>query len=116
MNLDTSVIGPLVRYWCYKSVRISVPLTSTILTDISPIFPISVPFFVVLPFVFLLIAAISVLSLNEFLLATIVMFCKLQKVNFVSVKLLHIKIKILKLPISHRDNLYLKYPSLTDIR
>ncbi|MFS7973356.1 hypothetical protein Hanom_Chr09g00855641 [Helianthus anomalus] len=34
------------------------------LTDISSIFPISVPFFLVLPSVCLLIPAISVLSLN----------------------------------------------------
>ncbi|MFS7994760.1 hypothetical protein Hanom_Chr12g01109841 [Helianthus anomalus] len=52
-----------------------VTVLSTILTGISPIFPISVPFFLVLPFIFLLIARIS------FLLAKIVSVCKLQKIR-----------------------------------
>ncbi|KAJ0508154.1 hypothetical protein HanIR_Chr11g0514151 [Helianthus annuus] len=57
---DISVIGLLVRYRC----KVSVPILSAILTDISPIFPMSVHFFLVLPFVFLRIAAISILILN----------------------------------------------------
>ncbi|MFS7916495.1 hypothetical protein Hanom_Chr02g00177761 [Helianthus anomalus] len=51
-----SVIGPHVKYRC----QLSVPILSAILTNISPSFLISVPCFLVLPFVFLLIAAISV--------------------------------------------------------
>ncbi|MFS7919682.1 hypothetical protein Hanom_Chr03g00215561 [Helianthus anomalus] len=92
------------------------------MTDISPIFPISLHFFLVLPLVFLLIVAIMLLSL----LATIVVFCKLQKVNLLMVGeytemlVLNCYIykfsMILKLPISHCDNRYLKYrSSLTDI-
>ncbi|MFS7982491.1 hypothetical protein Hanom_Chr10g00963571 [Helianthus anomalus] len=49
------------------------------LTDISPIFPISVPFFLVLPFVFLLTVAISVLTLGRFLLATIIRVLEVAK-------------------------------------
>ncbi|MFS7962717.1 hypothetical protein Hanom_Chr08g00729851 [Helianthus anomalus] len=54
------------------------------------------------------------------------MFCKLQKVNLLMVgeytELLVLTCyiykfsMILKLPISYRDNRYLKYRSLTDIR
>ncbi|MFS7926685.1 hypothetical protein Hanom_Chr04g00299991 [Helianthus anomalus] len=54
------------------------------------------------------------------------MFCKLQKVNLLMVgeytELLVLNCyiykfsMILKLPISYRDNRYLKYRSLTDIR
>ncbi|MFS7910592.1 hypothetical protein Hanom_Chr02g00108081 [Helianthus anomalus] len=112
----------------YKiSVKILVLILSAILTDISPIFPISVPFFLVIPFVFLLIAAISVLSLNCYsYLLQLSVFCKLQKVTLLMVGeytgllvlncYIYKSIIILKLPISHCDDLYLKYRSLTDIR
>ncbi|MFS7975855.1 hypothetical protein Hanom_Chr10g00885571 [Helianthus anomalus] len=87
------------------------------LTDVSLIFPISAPFFLVLPLTFLLIVAISCLL-------QLLVFCKLQKVNLLMVGeytelLLNCNIykfiMILKLPISHRDYRYLKYRSLTDI-
>ncbi|KAF5816936.1 hypothetical protein HanXRQr2_Chr02g0047221 [Helianthus annuus] len=54
------------------------------------------------------------------------MFCKLQKVNLLMVgeytELLRLDCyrykfyMILKLPISHRDNIYLKYRPMADIR
>ncbi|MFS7975856.1 hypothetical protein Hanom_Chr10g00885581 [Helianthus anomalus] len=47
-NIGTDIIGDIDRY----------------LTDVSLIFPISAHFFLVLPLTFLLIVAISVLSLN----------------------------------------------------
>ncbi|MFS8020640.1 hypothetical protein Hanom_Chr16g01418001 [Helianthus anomalus] len=63
--------------------------------------------------------------MSSYLLQLLV-FCKLQKVNLFMVgehtELLVLNCyiykfcMILKLPISHRDNLYLKYWSLTDIR
>ncbi|KAJ0860244.1 hypothetical protein HanRHA438_Chr13g0621571 [Helianthus annuus] len=74
----------LISAICLLSVRrstcqISILILSAILTDISPIFPISVPFYLVLPFFFLLIAAISVLSLNQLLFATIVSVLQVAK-------------------------------------
>ncbi|MFS8017661.1 hypothetical protein Hanom_Chr15g01383061 [Helianthus anomalus] len=84
-------------------------MLSTILTDISPIFRISVPFFLVLPFIFLLIAAISLQTVNLLMVGE---YTKLIVLNCYIYKLC----MILKLPISHRDNLYLKYRSLTNNR
>ncbi|MFS8001700.1 hypothetical protein Hanom_Chr13g01193391 [Helianthus anomalus] len=59
-------------------------------------------------------------------LLQLLVFCKLQKVNlliigeYTELLLLNCYIykfsMILKLPISHRDNRYLKYRSLTNIR
>ncbi|MFS7916974.1 hypothetical protein Hanom_Chr03g00183611 [Helianthus anomalus] len=48
-NIGTDTIGDIDRY-------------ITDFPNISPVFPISVPFFLVLPFIFLLIAVIIVLS------------------------------------------------------
>ncbi|MFS7942796.1 hypothetical protein Hanom_Chr06g00492711 [Helianthus anomalus] len=79
------------------SVQNTVPIISTILTGISPIFPISVPFFLVLPFVFLLIAAISLQKVNLLMVGEdtklLVLNCYIYKFSM-----------ILILPISHHDN------------
>ncbi|MFS7958263.1 hypothetical protein Hanom_Chr07g00676151 [Helianthus anomalus] len=63
--------------------------------------------------------------MSSYLLHLLV-FCKLQQVNMLMVGesteflvldyYIYKFCMILKLPISHRDNLYLKYRSLTDIR
>ncbi|KAJ0469013.1 hypothetical protein HanRHA438_Chr14g0658821 [Helianthus annuus] len=54
---DISDIGPHVKY----QRQISVPILSAILTDIPPIFPVSVPFFLALPYssFFLLLPLVS---------------------------------------------------------
>ncbi|MFS8022089.1 hypothetical protein Hanom_Chr16g01435411 [Helianthus anomalus] len=63
--------------------------------------------------------------MSSYLLQLLV-FCKLQRVNLLMVgeytELLMLNCfiykfcTVLKLPISHRDNMYLKYRSLTNIR
>ncbi|MFS7969458.1 hypothetical protein Hanom_Chr09g00809391 [Helianthus anomalus] len=81
-----SVIYRLYRsYWSPSkiSVKISVPIISAILTDISPTFD----------------------RYNLYITELPVLNCYIYKFCI-----------ILKLPISHRDNLYLKYRSLTDIQ
>ncbi|MFS7995997.1 hypothetical protein Hanom_Chr12g01124711 [Helianthus anomalus] len=118
------LISPIYCYWSPGEISVQnigtdiIAILDQYLTDISPNFLISVPLFLVLPSVFLLISAISVLSLNQFLLA--IASCK--KVNLLMVgeytRLLVLNCyiykfcMIFKLPKSQRDYQYLKYWSL----